>query len=181
MDKQTRLVGSLKERQSFIVNRGFITISFSIGMVLLFYIYVPSVRVTDRLAFACQWNLIALLPYIANCLVIMGERLLGGAHNPLLGQESDRLKIHCRTMQNTLEQFIIFAFGSLALVTLLPLESLRLIPILAVGFVCARLIFWNGYLNPSNCLARAPGVQITLAINLGITILALSLMIKHFL
>src|SRR3954470_21488587 len=63
----------------------------------------------DRLVMAVRWLIVAALPYAAVCLTILYQRFVEGAHNPLAGRESGRLQIHCRAMQNTLEQLVWFA------------------------------------------------------------------------
>jgi hypothetical protein len=68
-------------------------------------------------------------------------------------------------MQNTLEQLVILVLSLLAAATTLPQRHLDLIPILCVGFALARLIYWRGYLDPVDILARRTGTQMTTAIN----------------
>jgi uncharacterized membrane protein YecN with MAPEG domain len=120
---------------------------------------------SERLVFAARWLLVAFIPYAAVCLTILYERFAEGAHNPLLGAESERLKVHCRVMQNTLEQLVWFAFCVLPLATLLSSTEARLIPILCVFFALARFVYWWGYLR-SGTLGRAPGVQFTFLLNI---------------
>ena len=55
-----------------------------------------------RVVLAVRWLLVALVPYAAVCIVISTARFFEGSHNPLAGVESERLKVHCRVMQNTL-------------------------------------------------------------------------------
>ena len=126
----------------------------------------------ERLVFAARWLLVAFIPYAAVCLTILYERFAEGAHNPLLGAESERLKVHCRVMQNTLEQLVWFAFCILPLATLLSPAEARLIPILCVFFAFARFVYWWGYLR-SGTLGRAPGVQLTFLLNIPLLVLVL--------
>ncbi|MGE3925659.1 MAG: hypothetical protein AB7G13_22225 [Lautropia sp.] len=86
-----------------------------------------------------RWLFVAFAPYAAVCLLILYQRFAEGAHNPLLGTESGRLRIHCRVMQNTLEQLVWFALCLLPLATYLSPERMRLIPVLCVFFALARL------------------------------------------
>jgi uncharacterized membrane protein YecN with MAPEG domain len=127
------------------------------------------------IAFAVPWIFVAAIPYFAVCLTILAVRFLEGAHNPLLGQESERLRLHCRVMQNHLEQLVWIAICLLALATLLSAAELKLIPICASLFVVARFVYWWGYTRKGT-LGRAPGVQMTFTINillLGLTLLLL--------
>jgi uncharacterized membrane protein YecN with MAPEG domain len=126
----------------------------------------------ERLVFAARWLLVAFIPYAAVCLTILYERFAEGAHNPLLGAESERLKVQCRVMQNTLEQLVWFAFCILPLATLLSSTEARLIPILCVFFALARFVYWRGYLR-SGTLGRAPGVQLTFLLNIPLLVLVL--------
>ena len=126
----------------------------------------------ERLVFATRWLLVAFIPYAAVCLTVLYERYAEGAHNPLLGAETDRLKIHCRAMQNTLEQLVWFAFCVLPLATLLSPTEARLIPILCVFFALARFVYWWGYFR-SGTLGRSPGVQFTFLLNVPLFVLVL--------
>lgn len=127
---------------------------------------------SERLVLAAQWLLVAFVPYAAVCLTILYQRYAEGAHNPLLGSESERLKIHCRVMQNTLEQLLWFALCILALATYLSPDQARLIPILCVFFAFARFVYWWGYFRKGT-LGRAPGVQLTFTLNISLFAMAL--------
>ncbi len=131
---------------------------------------------SERLVFAVRWLVVAFLPYAAVCLVILHRRYYEGAHNPLLGIESERLAIHCRTMQNTLEQLVWFTLCLLPLATHLSSTQVRLVPILCVFFACARLLYWWGYLRNST-LGRAPGVQFTFTLNASLLVAVMGLFI----
>jgi uncharacterized membrane protein YecN with MAPEG domain len=127
---------------------------------------------SERLILAVQWLLVALTPYAAVCLNILYVRYAEGAHNPLLGEEGERLKIHCRVMQNTLEQLIWFALCLLALATYLAPDQARIIPILCVFFAFARFLYWWGYLRRGT-LGRSPGVQVTFLLNIPLLVYSL--------
>jgi len=127
---------------------------------------------SERLVFAARWLLVAFIPYAAVCVTILYERFAEGSHNPLLGAESERLKIHGRVMQNTLEQLVWFALCVLPLATLLSSTEARLIPILCVFFALARLVYWWGYFR-SGTLGRSPGVQFTFLLNIPLLALVL--------
>lgn len=118
----------------------------------------------------CWWR----SPYAAVCLVILYRRYAEGAHNPLLGEESERLRVHCRVMQNTLEQLLWFTLCLLALSTFLSPSQMRLVPILCVFFALARFVYWLGYLR-AGTLGRAPGVQLTFLLNIPLLMATLAL------
>ena len=134
----------------------------------------------ERLILATRWLLVAFIPYALVCLTILYQRYAEGAHNPLLGGESEGLKIHCRVMQNTLEQLLWFALCVLSLATYLSPSQARLIPILCVFFAFARLVYWWGYLRRGT-LGRAPGVQLTFALNIPLFVLVLMLFARGLL
>ncbi|TSA11488.1 MAG: MAPEG family protein [Betaproteobacteria bacterium] len=152
------------------------TVPGTFGSLGAAYLLVPPlaglIEPGERLVFAARWLLVAFIPYAAVCLTILYQRFAEGAHNPLLGVESERLKVHCRVMQNTLEQLVWFAFCVLPLATLLSSTEARLIPILCVFFALARFVYWWGYLR-SGTLGRAPGVQLTFLLNIPLLVAVL--------
>jgi uncharacterized membrane protein YecN with MAPEG domain len=119
-----------------------------------------------RLAMAARWLVVALVPYAAVCVYIAYARLVEGAHDPLAGAEGERLKIHCRVMQNTLEQLVWFAICILALATLIQPARAHIVPVLCIAFAAARFLYWWGYLRHGT-LGRSPAVQMTFTLNIG--------------
>ncbi|MEP7284116.1 MAG: MAPEG family protein, partial [Rubrivivax sp.] len=120
------------------------------GLAAAYAVVPPLAGLTEpgeRLVLAVRWLVVAFIPYAAVCLTILYRRFAEGAHNPLRGAESESLQIHCRVMQNTLEQLVWFAFCLLPLATLLAPGEARLIPILCVFFALARVVYWWGYLR----------------------------------
>jgi uncharacterized membrane protein YecN with MAPEG domain len=116
---------------------------------------------------AAEWSFVAMLPYVAVCLVILANRLTEGSHNPTVGAETASLKIHCRVMQNTLEQLVWFVLCVFPLSTRLLPEEAHFVPIVALYFVAARLVYWRGYFL-NGTLGRRYGVQMTFALNIGL-------------
>ena len=111
-------------------------------------------------------------------MAIAIDRFLEGAHNPLLGGESERLKIQCRVMQNTLEQVVWFALCVVPLATFLAPAQAHIVPIVCTFFAVARFVYWWGYLR-SGTLGRAPGVQLTFALNIPLFVHTLVLFASH--
>jgi uncharacterized membrane protein YecN with MAPEG domain len=134
----------------------------------------------ERLILAVRWLVVAFAPYAAVCLTILYLRFAEGAHNPLLGEESDRLGIHCRVMQNTLEQLVWFALCLLPLATYLSPSQARVVPVLCTYFAAARLVYWWGYFRRGT-LGRAPGVQITFSLNISLYMVVLVLLARSVL
>jgi uncharacterized membrane protein YecN with MAPEG domain len=169
-------------RQSFIASSIWLTVPGTYAFLGAAYAFLPPLNGLEepsaRLSVAVRWLLLAVIPYAAVCVVIASARLWEGAHNPLLGRESERLKIHCRVLQNTLEQLVWFALCVMALATYLPPAQMRLIPIVCTFFAVARFVYWWGYLR-SDTLGRAPGVQLTFSLNIPLLVLAVVLFARH--
>ena len=177
----THPVGDGRARRLFLRRSIWWTVPGTCLAVAAGYAIAPSPgEVADagaRLAMAARWLVLALIPYAAVCLHITVARYLEGAHDPLAGAESERLKIHCRVMQNTLEQLFWFAIALLALATLLRPEQARIVPVLCVAFAVARFVYWWGYLRDGT-LGRAPGVQMTLTLNVGLLVAIVVLVLR---
>jgi hypothetical protein len=168
------VVGDKQRRQRFIARSLYWTVPATLLVVGGLSVLLPAPAgldtSADRLGFALRWLFVAMLPYAAVCLTILNNRLFEGSHDPLAGAESERLLIHCRVMQNTLEQLFWLAICVLALATLLPPERVQLIAIACAFFAFARFLYWWGYLR-AGTLARGPGVQLTFTLNVSLLIL----------
>ena len=175
-------VGDKTARQRFMGRTIWLTVPGTYVLLGAAYAILPPLQEMEetgaRLLLAARWLLVAMIPYAVVCMTILSARFFEGAHNPLLGAESERLKIHCRGMQNTLEQLVWFALCVLPLATYLAPAQARLIPIACTFFALARFVYWWGYLR-SGTLGRAPGVQFTFSLNIALLVLALVLFVKH--
>ena len=178
-----QLGGDRSARQRLIRSSLWLTVPGAYAVVGAAYALVPPIagmaEPADRLILAARWLLVAFIPYAAVCLTILYQRYAEGAHNPLLGGESEGLKIHCRVMQNTLEQLLWFVLCLLPLSTLLSPSQARLIPIVCVFFAVARLVYWWGYFRRGT-LGRSPGVQLTFLLNIPLFVVTLSLFARSF-
>lgn len=165
-------------RRRFLARSIWFTVPGTFAFIGVAYAIVPPLaglgEAGERLLLAVRWLLVAVIPYAAVCLAILYIRFAEGAHNPLASAESERLRSHCRVMQNTLEQLVWFALCLVALATWLSPSQARLVPILCVAFAVARFVYWWGYLRDGT-LGRAPGVQITISINMLVLVHALKL------
>lgn len=171
-------------RRRFIARSIWSTVPGTFVVIAAAYALAPPsaglAHVSERLELALRWLFVAFLPYAATCLVILHQRFAEGAHNPLLSDESERLKIHCRVMQNTLEQLVWLALCILPLATFLSPAQARLIPIACTFFAVARLVYWWGYLR-NGTLGRAPGVQLTFTLNISLLVITLVLFVRALL
>jgi hypothetical protein len=131
--------------------------------------------VASRLAYALKWNALAVLPLFAMIGAIGNARALSKAIDPTRGKESPAILINARVANNTLEQFVLFATGSLALAAALPDGQVRIVGAAAITFVVMRIAFWIGYrIQP---LYRAFGFASCAYMNLGMLAAALWLSI----
>ena len=143
-----------------------------LGMLWLLYPVMPvpsgSGQVAVRLAYAAQWNALAVLPLVAMFAAIGNARALGEAIDPTLGKESASMVINGRVAANTLEQTVLFMAGSLALAASVSDGQVRIVAAAAITFAVMRIAFWIGYrIVP---LYRAFGMSSTayLAVALGV-------------
>jgi hypothetical protein len=143
-------------------------------MWLLFHLLrAPlSVQTLDgRLAYALRWQALAALPLFFMVVAIGNARFLSEAIDPTRGAESNALIINGRVAENTLQQFVLFLAGSLALAASLPPHLMPVIGAAAITFFVMRIAFWIGYrIDP---LYRAFGFSSTAYLNAGLLVWAL--------
>src|SRR5258706_977029 len=105
-----RPIGDKVARQRFISGTMWFTVPGTYLLLGATYAVVPPLQGMEeagaRLVLAVRWLLVAMIPYAAVCMVILSARFFEGAHNPLLGDESERLRSHCPVMPNTPEQLV---------------------------------------------------------------------------
>ena len=115
----------------------------------LLYPHMPSPtgaeQVANRIAYALKWDAFAILPFVAMLVAIGNARALSEAIDPTLGKETAAMLVDGRVASNTLEQFILFATGSLALAVSLQGSEVRIVGAAAIVFVVMRFAFWIGY------------------------------------
>lgn len=100
-----------------------------------------------RLIFSLKCICLAtLLAFLTGLEAVSHERLVSPAFDPLLGAETRRLKINLRYLQNTLEQWVLFVPGLLALAVYCDTgQSMRAVIAASIVWTLARIIFWVGY------------------------------------
>jgi uncharacterized MAPEG superfamily protein len=127
--------------------------------------------VGDRLGYALRWAAFAALPLFAMLAAVGNARFLSEAIDPTDGAEDKKMAVNGRVADNTLQQYVLFLVGALALAASLGPAHLQVIAAAAIVFVVARLAFWIGYrIDP---LYRAFGFAATVYLNLGLLIAAL--------
>jgi uncharacterized MAPEG superfamily protein len=125
----------------------------------------------DRIAYALKWDAVAVLPVVVMFAAIGNARALGEAIDPTLGKEDARMLINGKVAANTLEQFLLFLVGSLALAAAVEGPKVKIVAAAAITFVAMRIAFWIGYrIKP---VYRAFGFASTFYMNLGLLVGAL--------
>jgi hypothetical protein len=136
---------------------------------------LPSPVITDtigeRLAYALQANIVAVVPLFIMFITIGNSRFLSEAIDPTRNAESRSMNIDGRVADNTFQQNFVFAIASLAVSTIVEVNNLQVVWACTIVFVVARSVFWIGYrINP---LYRAPGMSATAYMNLGMILYVL--------
>ena len=132
---------------------------------------VPAVNdAGDKLAYAAQWIVLAAIPFFAMIVAVGNSRFLSEAIDPTLHKESQRMEIDGRVADNTTQQLLLFAIGSLGLAVTLSATQLPVIGAAAITFVIVRIGFWIGYrIRP---VYRAFGFAGTAYLNVGLIVAA---------
>ncbi|WIY54024.1 hypothetical protein O9Z70_05715 [Devosia sp. YIM 151766] len=129
----------------------------------------PSIQgidtVSSRMIFALKCCCVAVL----FCLVmgveaVAHERLQSPAFDPLAGHETRRLRVNLRFLQNTLEQFVVFAFGLFGLAAYADDElGMRAVLATTVVWILTRFAFWIGYHHSAAMRGLgAPGMMVSM-------------------
>ena len=126
--------------------------------------------IAGRLAYALRWNAVAALPLFAMLAAVGNARFLSEAIDPTLGKEDHKMLVNGRVADNTLQQFVLFVVGSLAVAAAVTAEQVRIVGAAAIVFVLMRIAFWIGYrIKP---VYRAFGFSSTAYLNLGLLVAA---------
>ena len=138
-----------------------------LALWLLPPLFAPPPGIADPGARMAFWGRLALWPALVLFLTVGGvlvARARSVALNPIDDAESRLHRISQRVLTNTVEQTLIFLPALAALVAQMPLPDLGFARLVVALFVLGRLLFWAGYLiHP---YARAPGMAVTLTVNL---------------
>jgi hypothetical protein len=125
----------------------------------------------DRIAYALHWAVPPALLFLAMVAAVGNARFASEAIDPTRGKESPKMLVDGRVADNTLQQFVLFLVGMLALSLSLPIARMSIIPAVSITFVLMRIAFWIGYrIKP---VYRAFGFSSTAYMNLGMLIASL--------
>lgn len=120
----------------------------------------PSIDPQSRLQYVIRCDLFAILMLLLGIACVAKQRFFSPTAIGGDTLEADRsIVINIRYIQNTLEQCVLLFITHLALATIVPAETMKLIPILVSLFVIGRLLFWIGYHH--SALSRAFGFATT--------------------
>jgi hypothetical protein len=109
----------------------------------LMWKYLPDPIGANRLRVAIQCCAVAaLFSVVAGVEAVAHERLFTAAIDPLAGVETKRMRVNFRFLSNTVEQYVVFAAGLLALWLY---ASAKILVIVTIVWVLARWAFWIGY------------------------------------
>ena len=152
-------------------------------MLLMLWLLYPIVPAPDaagdisvRIGYALKWNALAALPLVALVAAIGNARALSEAIDPTLGKEDASMLVNGRVAVNTLEQFVLFLTGSLALAAAMEGSEVRFVGAAAITFVAMRIAFWIGYrIKP---VYRAFGFSSCFYMNVGMLVWALWLSVR---
>ena len=126
----------------------------------------PDATAGERLAYALQWIALGALPLALAIASVGNARFASEAIDPTAGKESAAVAINCRVVDNTVQQYLLFAAASLAVAAGARGDQLGVVAAGAITFVVARLAFWIGYrIKP---VYRAAGFASTFYLNVGL-------------
>lgn len=130
-----------------------IAVSMLAGLALWFAIdrLLPPLAGMDELsarmlvALKCT-AIAALFCLFGGVEAVAHERLQSAAFDPLAGHETTRLRVNKQYLQNTLEQFVLFAIGLFGLAAYSETGGeMRAVIATSVVWIAFRFAFWIGY------------------------------------
>jgi len=115
--------------------------------------------------------LATLFTLVAGVEAVAHERFQTAAFDPLLGHQTQRLRVNLRYLQNTLEQIMVFAVGLFGTAAYLSGgDAMRAVPATTIVWILNRFAFWVGYHKSSAMRALgAASMAISLIMLLYVT------------
>ena len=124
----------------------------------------------DRLVLAAGLLVWPALLLLVMVFAVAFTRLATAAFDPLNDPENWFQRRAQRALTNSIEQTAIFVPALLAAAVLADPADIRFAGVMSALFCVARVLFWVGYvINP---LYRAPGMIMTLNINIAVVVYA---------
>lgn len=124
-----------------------LTIAYYVAAYRFFPFQLPAMETAvERVIFTLRWQIFGGLTLLMGMMGVMAIRgQSDAAADPIKGNAENLTKLPQNILQNTLEQFLFHFVGQIVLCTYLTSESMKVIPILVVLFVVARIIYKIGY------------------------------------
>ncbi|NWW89531.1 TMM79 protein, partial [Rhynochetos jubatus] len=97
-----------------------------------------------RLVYTLRCAAFATFPIVLGMIVSGISRLCSSALEPF-GELQREVEIHRTYVSQSVHLFTLYFFNMAVLVTSLPQEALKLIPLLTALFAISRLIYWLSY------------------------------------
>jgi hypothetical protein len=148
-----------------------IAVSAAVGVALWFAVdrMLPPLSGMDDLAARMLMALkccalAALFCLFGGVEAVAHERLQSAAFDPLAGHETTRLRVNKQYLQNTLEQFVLFAVGLFGLAAYSDTGgAMRAVIATTVVWIAFRFAFWMGYHRSAAMRGLgAPGMAVAL-------------------
>ena len=155
--------GSVSHQRKTVTIGVLISLPLTAGLWLALRYGLPPIQGVDapldRLLFALKCCCVAvLLCFLLGIEAVAHERLHSKAINPLIGEESARMKVNLRYLQHTLEQLMLFIPGLLSLSHYCSDgRSMRAVAATTIVWIVSRGVFWIGYHKAPRF--RAPGLS----------------------
>ncbi|WP_065756879.1 MAPEG family protein [Bradyrhizobium paxllaeri] len=157
------------DQKTVAIGAGIGVLTMIAAMVGISQVWADTSMPTDiagRLAYTLKANALAAIPLLVGTITVGNNRFLSEAIDPMLQKEDQATLINGRVLDNTLQQYVLFVVGTLALSVSLTPANMPVIAAATIVFIVARFAFWIGYrIHP---LYRAFGMAATMYLNIGI-------------